>query len=148
MIASHHVLSVPLIPPDAIAAMKLRAALDEICARSDAFAVETGPVNEIILHGGSELRLEEIVHHLRSVQGHDFQTGAPQVAYREAITKPIEWEYTHKKQTRGTGQYARVKVRFAPGEPGGGFHFDSKTRDDNVPPVFISAILKGLKAAA
>ncbi len=148
MIARHHVISVSLIPPDAVAATKLRVALDEICARSDAFSVEIGPVNEIILHADSELRMEQIVDYSKRGLGLDFTVGAPQVAYREAITRPIEWEYTHKWQTRGTGQFAKVKVRFAPGEPGGGFHFDSKARDDAVPPIFISAVLKGLKEAA
>jgi elongation factor G len=143
VIANHHVLSVPLIPPDAMAAMKLRAALDEICARSDAFAVEAGSVNEIILHGQTELKLEQIVDILLRGRGLDFKTGAPQVAYREGITKPIEWEYTHAKRT--PGQYANVKIRFAPGESGGGFHFDNKARDDAVPAIFISAVLKGLK---
>ena len=146
MIPIHHVMSVPLIAPDASAAMKLRTALEEMRGFNRTFSVEIGPVNEIILHADSELRLEQIVDVLKRGLGLDFRAGAPQVTYREAITRSIEWEYTHKRLT--PPQYAKVKARFAPGKPGGGFHFDSKTRDEAVPPIFISAVLTGLKEAA
>jgi elongation factor G len=146
MIAAHHVISVPLIAPDADAAIKLRAALKEMRGFNKTFSVEIGPLNEVILHADSELRLEQIVDYSKRGLGLDFTAGAPQVAYREAITQPVEWDYTHKRLT--PPQYAKLKIRFAPGEPGSGFRFDSKAGDDAVPPVFISAVLKGLQEAA
>lgn len=148
MIADHHVISVPLIPPDASAAMKLRTALEEMRGFNKTFSVEIGPANEIILHADSELRLEQIVDYLKRGFGLEFQAGAPQVAYREAITKELEWEYTHKKRTQGGSEYAKLKIHLMPGQSGSGFNFDSIARDDAVPPIFISAVLKGLKAAA
>src|SRR6185369_13484129 len=124
-----HVISVPLAPADAIAALELRAAIDEMCATDGTLGVAIGPVNEIILQGVSELQLETVVDRLKRGHGLNFRTGNPQIAYRESITKTIEWDYTHKKQTGGTGEYARVKVRFEPGAPGSGFQFTSKAGD-------------------
>ncbi len=147
MTHDHLPLSVPLVSPDAEAAVKLRAELAEICARTESLAVEPGPLNETVLHGRGELELDMMIDHLKRDLGHDFQVGAPQVAYREAITKTIEWGYTHKNQTGGIGHYAKVKIRFAPGEPGSGFRFDAAA-GNAVPVEFISAVAEGLKAAA
>lgn len=137
MIPIHHVLSVPLIPPDAMAAMKLRGALDEICARDESFSVDSGPVNEVILHGVGELALEQLVDRLKRGLGLVFTCGAPEVAYRETVTRIIEWDYTHKQ--RAPGQYAKVKLRFARGEPGSGVVFVDSSRD-TVPAAFAPAI--------
>lgn len=141
------VMSVPLMPPDAIGAMKLRAAIDELCAQDPTLGVATGPVNEIVLQGMGELHLEIAVDQLRRGRGLDFQIGAPQVHYRESITKTIEWGYTHKRQTGAGGEYAKVKIRFEPGEPGSGFVFKNAVRDGAVPEAFAPAVEKGLVAA-
>ncbi|HNB26516.1 MAG TPA: hypothetical protein PLR41_06145 [Alphaproteobacteria bacterium] len=147
MTHDHLPLSVPLVSPNAEAAVKLRAELAEICARTESLAVEPGPLNETVLHGRGELELDTMIDYLKRGQGHDFQAGAPQVAYREAITKTIEWDYTYKRQTGGLGYYAKVKIRIAPGAPGSGVRFDTAA-GDAVPAVFISAVLKGLRTAA
>jgi elongation factor G len=163
-----HVMSVDLVPADAMAAQKLRTALDEMCAEDPTLGVTIGPVDEILLQGVTELHMEIAVDILKRGRGLDFQVGAPQVHYRECITKPIEWDYTHKRQTggwseyaneyakvgvhfeptSGRGEYAKVKIRFEPGEPGSGFAFESAVRGGAVPEAFIPAIEKGLRTAA
>jgi elongation factor G len=72
--------------------------------------------------------------------------GAPQVAYRETIGQRAEIDYTHKKQTGGSGQFARVKLAIEPGEPGSGFQFDSKVIGGSVPKEYIPGVEKGLKS--
>ena len=71
----------------------------------------------------------------------------PRCVTCETITKTIEWDYTHKRQTGGTGEYAKVKIRFEPGEPGSGFVFENAAAGDAVPEAFIPAVEKGLMAA-
>lgn len=142
-----HVLSVPLLPADGMATLKLRAALDEMCAEDPTLGVTIGPVNEILLQGVSELHLEIAVDILKRGKGLVLQVGAPEVHYRECITKTIEWDYTHKRQTRGTGEYAKVKIRFEPGEPDSGFEFKNAMRGGAVPEAFIPAVEKGLRTA-
>jgi elongation factor G len=73
--------------------------------------------------------------------------GAPQVAYRETITRTVEQDYTHKKQTGGAGQYAKVKIRFEPLPPGSGFVFENEVIGGAVPKEFVPGVEKGLKAA-
>jgi len=142
-----HVLSVPLVPADAMAALKLRAALDEMCAADPTLGVTVGPVNEIILWGQSELQMEIAVDTLKRGKGLEFSTGAPQVQYCERITKTIVNEYTHKRQTGGTGEYAKVRVRFQPGESGSGFVFENAMPGGAIPDAFIPAVERGLAAA-
>ncbi|HEV8392388.1 MAG TPA: hypothetical protein VGQ35_21215 [Dongiaceae bacterium] len=141
-----HPISVSLEPPDAIAALKLRAAIDEMCAKDATLGVATRPVNEIVLMAVSELRLEIAVDILERGKGLDFTTGAPQVAYRESITRKVAWDYVHKKQTGGKGEYAKIKIRFEPGEPGSGLRFANEA-GDSVPAAFVPAIEKGLAGA-
>jgi elongation factor G len=141
-----HVISVPLVPADAIAAMNLRAAIDEMCAADATLGVAVGPVNEIVLQGQSELQLEIAVDLLKRGKGLDFKIRAPQVHYRESITKTIEWVYAHTRQTGGKGEYARVKIRFEPGEPGSGFQFANRA-GDAVPAAFVPGVEKGLTNA-
>jgi elongation factor G len=76
----------------------------------------------------------------------DANIGAPQVAFRERITKPAEVDYTHKKQTGGTGQYARVKFLVEPNEAGKGFEFESKIVGGSVPKEYIPGVEKGLES--
>lgn len=142
-----HALSVPLVPADATAALKLRAILDRVCADNASVSVSIGPVNEIVLHGVGELELEMAVDHLQRHHRLDFKIGAPQVRYLEGITKRIQWDYTHKRQTGGKGEYAKVTIRFEPGEPGSGFVFENAVRGGAVPDAFILAVEKSLMAA-
>ena len=93
-----------------------------------------------------ELHLDIKVDILRRTYKVDANIGAPQVAYRERITKPVAVDYTHKKQTGGTGQYARVKLEVAPNEAGAGFAFESKIIGGNVPKEYIPGVEKGLES--
>ena len=141
-----HALSVDLVPADAMTAMKLRSVLDEVCAGNPSFGVSVGPVNEIVLFGVDELHLEMAVDRLRRQHSFDFTAGGLQVRYLERITTMIEWDYTHKKQTGGTGEYAKVRIRFEPGKPGSGFVFENAVRDGTIPAVFVPAVEGGLRA--
>ncbi|MBA4099288.1 MAG: hypothetical protein C0484_21285 [Rhodospirillum sp.] len=142
-----HVISVPLVPADAMAALTLRAAVDEMCAEDATLGVTVGPVNEIVLWGQSELQLDSAVDILKRGKGLDFHCGAPQVQYCETITKILVWDYTHKRQTGGKGEYAKVRIRFQPGEPGSGFVFENAVRGGAIPDAFIPAVERGLATA-
>jgi elongation factor G len=93
-----------------------------------------------------ELHLDIKVDILRRTYKVDANIGAPQVAYRETITKKVEIDYTHKKQTGGTGQFARVKLVIQPNEVGAGFAFDSKIVGGAVPKEYIPGVEKGLQS--
>jgi elongation factor G len=139
-----HVLSLSLVPADAMTALNMRTVLDDVCARNPSFGVGVGPINEIVLHGVSELQLEMAVDRLQRQHSFAFKIGGPQVRYLETITKTIEWDYTHKKQTGGSGEYAKVKIRFEPAEPDTGFVFENAAEDGAVPARFIPGIERGL----
>jgi elongation factor G len=105
---------------------------------------ETG---QTILKGMGELHLDIIVDRLKREFKVEANIGAPQVAYRETITKPFQIDYTHKKQSGGSGQFARVVIDFEPNEKGGGFEFESKIVGGNVPKEYIPGVSKGLESA-
>ena len=94
-----------------------------------------------------ELHLEILVDRMRREFKVDANVGAPQVAYRETITKTAEIDYTHKKQTGGSGQFARVKMTFAPAETGEGFVFENKVVGGNIPKEYIPGVEKGLNSS-
>jgi elongation factor G len=100
-----------------------------------------------VITGMGELHLEIIVDRMKREFKVDANVGAPQVAYRETITKTSEVDYTHKKQTGGSGQFARVKMRFEPLPPGSGFHFESKVVGGTVPKEYIPGVEKGVKGS-
>ena len=106
---------------------------------------ETG---QIILSGMGELHLEIIIDRLRREYGVDANIGAPQVAYRETISKSHTEIYTHKKQSGGSGQYAEVKITFEPMERNGGVHFENKVVGGSVPREYIPAVEKGIRVQA
>jgi elongation factor G len=94
-----------------------------------------------------ELHLDIIVDRMRREFKVEANIGAPQVAYRETITKAIEINYTHKKQTGGAGQFARLEILFEPSEPGEGFVFVNKVVGGSIPKDFIPGVAKGLESA-
>ena len=94
-----------------------------------------------------ELHLDIIVDRMKREFKVDATVGAPQVAYRETITKPYEIDYTHKKQSGGAGQFARIKLRFEPREPGEGYEFESTIVGGSVPKEYIPGVEKGLEQA-
>ncbi|GFH24222.1 elongation factor G, chloroplastic [Haematococcus lacustris] len=103
---------------------------------------ETG---QTVIEGMGELHLEIIVDRLRREFKVECDVGAPQVNYREGISRPAEVRYVHKKQSGGSGQFADLAVRFEPGEPGTGFVFKSEIKGGAVPKEYIPGVLKGLQ---
>ena len=93
-----------------------------------------------------ELHLDIKVDILRRTYGVDANVGAPQVAYREALARPTDIDYTHKKQTGGTGQFARVKLKLEHNETGKGNEFEAKVVGGTVPKEFIPGVEKGVKS--
>ncbi|KAF6266369.1 chloroplast elongation factor G [Scenedesmus sp. NREL 46B-D3] len=103
---------------------------------------ETG---QTVIEGMGELHLEIIVDRLRREFKVECDVGAPQVNYRESISRPNEIRYVHKKQSGGSGQFADVAIKFEPGEPGTGFVFRSEIKGGAVPKEYIPGVLKGLE---
>ena len=104
-----------------------------------------GETGQTIIKGMGELHLDIIVDRLKREFLVGANVGAPQVAYRETISRAAEVDYTHKKQTGGSGQFARVKLRLAPGEPGSGLDFESIVVGGNVPREYVPGVVKGLR---
>jgi elongation factor G len=126
---------------------RLGIALSRLAAEDPSFRVSTDPESgQTILKGMGELHLDVKVDILKRTYKVDVNVGAPQVAYRETITRPTTIDYTHKKQTGGSGQFARVKIEVGPAEQGGGYAFDSKIIGGTVPKEFIPGVEKGLKS--
>ena len=127
---------------------KMGNALSRLAAEDPSFRVtsntETG---QTIIKGMGELHLEIIVDRMKREFGVDAIVGAPQVAYRETITQSYDCDYTHKKQSGGAGQFARVKILFEPLPPGSGYQFENKVVGGNVPKEYIPGVEKGLDQA-
>src|SRR6202000_3351307 len=106
---------------------KLGVALSKLAAEDPSFRVSTDPESgQTILKGMGELHLDIKVDILKRTYKVDANIGAPQVAYREKLSKSVESDYTHKKQSGGSGQFAKVKIVFEPAEAGAGSSFESK----------------------
>ncbi len=128
---------------------KLGVALNRLAQEDPSFRVKTDEESgQTIIAGMGELHLDILVDRMRREFGVEANVGAPQVAYRETITKDAYIDYTHKKQTGGSGQFARIKMEFEPGEVGSGFVFESKIVGGNVPREFIPGVQKGLNSVA
>jgi elongation factor G len=127
---------------------KMGVALHRLAQEDPSFRVavdhESG---QTIIKGMGELHLEIIVDRMKREFKVEANVGAPQVAYRETITKVKEHDYTHKKQTGGSGQFAKVKIRFEPLAPGSGFEFENDVVGGTVPKEYIPGVEKGLKLA-
>jgi elongation factor G len=127
---------------------KMSVALGRLAEEDPSFRVSVDHESgQTIIKGMGELHLEIIVDRMRREFKVEANVGAPQVAYRETITKTIEYDYTHKKQSGGAGQFARVKIRFEPVEAGQGYEFKSAIVGGAVPREYIPGVEKGLDAA-
>ncbi|ASD25791.1 elongation factor G [Brevundimonas diminuta] len=127
---------------------KLGVALAKLASEDPSFTVSTDHESgQTILKGMGELHLDIKIDILKRTYKVEATIGAPQVAYRESISRKAEIDYTHKKQTGGTGQFARVKLVFEPGEPGSDFVFESAIVGGAVPKEYIPGVEKGLKSA-
>src|ERR1700690_1340396 len=134
-------IAIPLEPKSKADQEKLGVALAKLAAEDPSFRVSTDQESgQTILKGMGELHLDIKVDILRRTYKVDANIGAPQVAFRERVTKRAEVDYTHKKQTGGTGQFARVKFIVEPNEPGKGFEFESKVVGGSVPKEYIPGV--------
>ncbi len=127
---------------------KMGMALARLATEDPSFRVSVDQESgQTIIKGMGELHLEIIVDRMRREFKVEANVGAPQVAYRETISRAIEHDYTHKKQTGGSGQYARVKFRFEPLAPGSGYEFENEVVGGAVPKEYIPGVGKGLDGA-
>jgi elongation factor G len=127
---------------------KMGMALVRLAQEDPSFRVTTDVESgQTILGGMSEEHLANVVERLQREFQVDANVGAPQVAYRETITRPADVDYTHNKQTGGSGQFARVKMHFEPLPRGAGFAFASKIADDSVPEKYVLGVEKGVKGS-
>jgi elongation factor G len=142
------VIEVAIEPNSKADQEKLGLALAKLAAEDPSFRVSTDHESgQTILKGMGELHLDIKVDILRRTYKVDAKVGAPQVAYREKLGKAATIDYTHKKQTGGTGQFARIKLEFTPGEPGTGFVFESAIVGGSVPKEFVPGVVKGLESS-
>ncbi len=127
---------------------KMGVALNRLAQEDPSFRVSVDSESgQTIIKGMGELHLEIIVDRMKREFKVDANVGAPQVAYRETITRTVEHDYTHKKQTGGAGQFARVKIRFEPLPPGSGFEFENAVVGGSVPREYVPGVEKGLNLA-
>ncbi|MGE4373982.1 MAG: elongation factor G [Xanthobacter sp.] len=141
------VIEIAIEPKSKADQEKLGIALSKLAAEDPSFRVSTDAESgQTILKGMGELHLDIKVDILRRTYKVDANVGAPQVAYRETLTKATEVDYTHKKQTGGTGQFARVKLVVEPNEAGKGFEFESVIVGGAVPKEYIPGVQKGLES--
>ena len=140
------VIEVAIEPKTKADQEKMGMALVRLAQEDPSFRVSTDQESgQTILKGMGELHLEIKVDILKRTYKVDANVGAPQVAYRETLSKPLTIKYTHKKQTGGSGQFAEVTIEFEPLEPGSGFVFENDVVGGAIPKEFIPAVEKGLK---
>ena len=126
---------------------KMGTALGRLAQEDPSFRVTTDHESgQTIIKGMGELHLEIIVDRMKREFKVEANVGAPQVAYRETISKLSDVDYTHKKQSGGAGQFARVKIKFEPGEAGSGYEFKNLIKGGNIPTELIPGVEKGLIA--
>ena len=146
MVFPDPVISIAIKPKDKGGSEKMGMAINKMIAEDPSFRVETDEDSgETIIKGMGELHLDIKVDILKRTHGIDVEVGKPQVAYRETITQRIEDSYTHKKQSGGSGQFAKIDYIIEPGEQNSDFTFESTVTGGNVPREFWPAVQKGFK---
>src|SRR5829696_2117354 len=141
------VIEIAIEPKSKADQEKLGVALAKLVAEDPSFRVHTDQESgQTIIKGMGELHLDIKVDILKRTYKVDANIGAPQVAYREKITKPVTVDYQHKKQTGGTGQFAQVKIVAEPLPPGTGFEFENEVVGGAVPKEYIPGVEKGLQS--
>jgi elongation factor G len=141
------VIEIAIEPKSKADQEKLGVALAKLAAEDPSFRVSTDQESgQTILKGMGELHLDIKVDILKRTYKVEANIGAPQVAYREKISRQVTKDYTHKKQTGGSGQYARIKIVCEPLPAGSGFMFDAKVVGGNVPKEYIPGVEKGLES--
>jgi elongation factor G len=148
MIFPEPVIEVAVEPKTKADHDKMGLALQRLAAEDPSFRVKSDQESgQTIIAGMGELHLEIIVDRMKREFKVEANVGAPQVAYRETIARKGDIDYVHKKQTGGSGQYARIKLTFEPLPAGSGFEFENDVTGGNVPKEFIPAVEKGLTSA-
>jgi len=128
---------------------KMGVALQRLAAEDPSFRVSSDEESgQTVIAGMGELHLDILVDRMKREFKVEANVGQPQVAYRETISQTFDVDYTHKKQTGGSGQFARVKITFEPLPPGSGIEFDNTVVGGNVPREFIPGVEKGIRTAA
>jgi len=141
------VIEVAVEPKTKVDHEKMGIALGRLAQEDPSFRVTNDEESgQTIIKGMGELHLEILVDRMKREFKVEANVGAPQVAYRETITKSSDVDYSHKKQSGGAGQFARVKITFAPGELGSGYEFINKIKGGNIPTEYIPGVKKGLIA--
>ncbi|HIG42051.1 MAG: elongation factor G [bacterium] len=146
MVFPDPVIYFAISPKDKGGSERMGIALSKMMQEDPSFRTDTDQESgETIIRGMGELHLDIKVDILKRTHGVEVEVGKPQVAYRESITQTIEDSYTHKKQTGGSGQFAKIDYIVEPAESGIGFEFESKVSGGNVPREFWPAVEKGFK---
>ncbi len=128
---------------------KMGVALNRLSREDPSFRVTTDHESgQTIIKGMGELHLEILVDRMKREFKVEANVGAPQVAYREYLAKPVDLTYTHKKQSGGSGQFGEVRVSVKPGERGSGFQFFDEVKGGNIPKEYIPSIEKGMRETA
>ena len=148
MVFPDPVISVAISPKKKGENEKMALAISKMVQEDTSFYMETVKESgESIIKGMGELHLDIKVDILKRTHGIEVEVGKPQVAYRESITKVVKDTYVHKKQSGGSGQFAKIDYSIEPGEPGSGFQFTSKVTGGNVPREFWPAVQKGFESS-
>jgi elongation factor G len=141
------VIEVAVEPKSKADQEKLGVALHRLAQEDPSFRVSVDHESgQTIIKGMGELHLDIIVDRMKREFKVEANVGAPQVAYRETVSKRAEVDYTHKKQTGGSGQFARVKLVIEPNEQGKGFEFENKVVGGNVPKEYVPGVAKGVQS--
>jgi elongation factor G len=128
---------------------KMGVALSRLAREDPSFRVTSDyESGQTIIKGMGELHLEILVDRMKREFKVEANVGAPQVAYREYLAKPVELTYTHKKQSGGSGQFGEIKITATPGERGSGFQFFDEIKGGNVPKEYIPSVEKGMRETA
>ena len=147
MYVPNPVISLSVEPKDKASSDKMAKALNRFTKEDPTFRTYVDPeTNDTIIQGMGELHLEVYIERMRREYKADVSTGAPQVAYREAITKKVDWDYTHKKQTGGSGQYAKILGIMEPWAEEN-YVFESKIKGGNIPTEYVPSCDKGFQTA-
>ena len=128
---------------------KMGVALNRLAREDPSFRVSSDAESgQTIIKGMGELHLEILVDRMKREFKVEANVGAPQVAYREYLAKPVDIDYTHKKQSGGSGQFGRIKATVIPGERGSGFQFFDEIKGGNIPKEYIPSVEKGMRETA
>ena len=149
MVFPEPVIAMAIEPKTKADQEKMAVALYKLAAEDPSFRVSTDSESgETIIKGMGELHLEILVDRMKREFKVEANVGAPQVAYREYLAKKVDIDYTHKKQSGGSGQFGRVKVTVIPGERGSGFQFFDEIKGGNIPKEYLPSVEKGMRETA